>query len=381
MKNLEIISWEGLKTYANIEISCATDYAPKISVIIPVYNVERYLRECLDSVLKQSFKEIEVICVDDASTDNSLNILKDYACKDNRITVATQKNYGAAVARNVGLKLAKGEYLLIIDSDDMLEIDSLEKLYKKSKNNDLDICIFNCYYYNNKTKQKEIKPFTIDTSQIPNKEVFSWEEYAKVMYTCSPNWAWNKLFKKSFIDKHNIVFQETRHTNDTLFTCVALSMAGKISIYNERLLLYRVNQEGTLTSYGVRDKYPFDIIKVLLAIKKELIKNNRYELLRYTYRNLVVAQLIFNLNKTTNFSNYRLHFFIKYKYAKKLDILNLNQKDLITLHLKNSYRSIFDKNLSKIFIQNVFSVKNNTKKTHKVITIFGLKIKIRRRVK
>lgn len=381
MEKIKIVSYDGLKSEANIIIKNKINYIPKISIILPVYNVERYLKECLDSVLNQSFKEFEIICVDDASTDNSLNILKDYACKDNRITIATQKKYGAAVARNVGLKLAKGEYLLIIDSDDMLEVDSLDKLYKKTKNNDLDICIFNCYYYNNQTKQKEIKPWTIDISQIPNKEVFSWEEYAKVMYTCSPNWAWNKLFKKSFIDKHNIVFQETRHTNDTLFTCFALSMAERISILNERLLLYRVNQKSSLTSKGYRNRYPFEILKVLLRIKEELVKNNRYELLQYTYRNLVLGQLIFNLSKTTGFSNFMLYFSIKLFFAKKLDILNLKDEDIIFPHLKDGYALICKRKIFKEILKFIFSLKNDSRKTHKIITVLGFKLKIKRRVK
>ena len=110
-------------TEAVVLVQNKIDYTPKVSVIIPVYNVEQYLRECLNSVIKQTLKEIEIICVDDGSTDNSLDILKEYAEKDHRITIITQKNLHAGVARNAGLSIAKGEYLSFLDSDDFFELN------------------------------------------------------------------------------------------------------------------------------------------------------------------------------------------------------------------------------------------------------------------
>ena len=98
---------------------------PKISVIIPVYNAEKYLRVCLDSVVNQTLEDIEIICVNDGSTDKSSNILKEYAEKDGRIIILTQKNQGAAIARNKGISVAKGEYLSLLDCDDFFELDML----------------------------------------------------------------------------------------------------------------------------------------------------------------------------------------------------------------------------------------------------------------
>ena len=103
---------------------------PKVSVIIPVFNTEKYLTKCLDSVCNQTLSDIEIICVDDCSTDNSLNILKEYASKDNRIKlIEFKENKGAAVARNTGIIEAKGEYVGFIDSDDYVDLDFYEKLY------------------------------------------------------------------------------------------------------------------------------------------------------------------------------------------------------------------------------------------------------------
>ena len=122
----------------------------KVSVIIPVYNTENYLRECLDSVLAQTLREIEVICVDDGSTDNSLNILKEYQNKDTRIVVLTQENRSAGAARNYGLSIAKGKYLSFLDSDDFFDKELLRKAYKNAEKNNADIVVYKFKRYNEK---------------------------------------------------------------------------------------------------------------------------------------------------------------------------------------------------------------------------------------
>ena len=142
-------------TKATILIKNKIDYIPKVSVIIPVYNTEKYLRECLDSVINQSLKEIEIICVNDGSTDNSLEILKEYAAKDNRITVLTQENLYAGVARNAGMMVASGEYYHFLDSDDMVFKNCYNEIYEYSKNNNLEICIFDVEFFNIKNNMKE----------------------------------------------------------------------------------------------------------------------------------------------------------------------------------------------------------------------------------
>lgn len=123
--------------------TCTKKEPPKISVIVPVYNSEQYLRECLDSIISQSLTEIEVICVDDGSTDRSLEILKEYMKKDQRFTVVRQNNYKQSVARNTGVQLAAGEYLYFIDSDDRIDQDALRCLYRQAVKDQLDVLFFN----------------------------------------------------------------------------------------------------------------------------------------------------------------------------------------------------------------------------------------------
>ena len=142
-------------TKAKIEVQNRINYIPKVSVIIPVYNVQNYLRPCLDSVLKQTLKEIEIICVDDGSTDGSLEILKQYAAKDNRITVLKQKNLHAGVARNAGLAVARGEYLSFLDSDDFFELNMLEESYRLIRKKQADILFYQYKNFNQETQQIE----------------------------------------------------------------------------------------------------------------------------------------------------------------------------------------------------------------------------------
>ncbi|MCQ2958500.1 MAG: glycosyltransferase, partial [Candidatus Gastranaerophilales bacterium] len=114
---------------------------PEVSVIMPVYNTEKYLRECLDSIINQTLKDIEIICVDDGSKDDSGKILDEYAQKDNRIKVIHNKNQGAAPSRNQGISIAQGKYLSILDSDDIFDTNMLELLFNKAEQNDADITI------------------------------------------------------------------------------------------------------------------------------------------------------------------------------------------------------------------------------------------------
>ena len=109
---------------------------PLVSVIIPIFNVENYLKKCLKSIINQTLKDIEIICINDGSSDSSLNILNDFASSDERIIVLSQKNHGPAKSRNEGLKIAKGKYIFFVDSDDYIQDYTLEKLYENAKNND-----------------------------------------------------------------------------------------------------------------------------------------------------------------------------------------------------------------------------------------------------
>ena len=256
---------------------------PKVSVIIPVYNVEKYLRQCLDSIINQTLKEIEIICVDDGSTDKSLKILQEYKEKDNRFIILTQQNQHAGVARNNGLKIAKGKYLSFLDSDDFFELNMLEEMYNKAEKDQSDIVVCEYKSYNNVTK-KNMKHIKIDNYFV-NSSPFSFKNMPnKLCGVCNPN-PWTKLFSRKLFLDNNLQFDSTICFND--FTCVmtALAVANKISIINKPFIHYRINQKTNLTG-SVSIKYRFDTnLKIIPSLYNNLCRLNIIDLYKDWFEN------------------------------------------------------------------------------------------------
>ena len=200
----------------------------KVSVIIPVYNTENYLRACLDSVVNQTLRDIEIICVNDGSTDNSLSILKEYAQKDSRIVLINQKNAGVSAARNNAIAVAKGEYLAFLDSDDWFEPDAMEVAYSKISQDKTDVVVFawKIYYENkfcNEVNTGIIEKFLNSTNSL--------DDFIKLSAL-----VWDKLFKTEFIRKHNILFPDgITVTEDGIFCNLVQFSGAKYSYLNKCL--------------------------------------------------------------------------------------------------------------------------------------------------
>ena len=190
----------------------------KISVIVPIYNVEKFLPQCLDSLLTQTLTELEIICVNDGSPDNCSKILDDYIKKDNRIIVINKKNEGVSVARNTGIKYASGEYISFVDPDDWVEADFYQNLYKVAKESQADIVGMGfCSVKNNKKKTlhsvKEIK-----TASTP-------EEKFKIFKMPSNNYVWNKIYKKDMIIKNELFFPIGMCYEDIIWSSQAMEFS------------------------------------------------------------------------------------------------------------------------------------------------------------
>lgn len=233
-------------TTATILIQNKINYTPKVSVIIPVYNVEEYLRECLDSVVNQTLKEIEIICVDDGSTDKSLEILKEYAKKDNRITVITQKNLHAGVARNAGLAVARGEYVHFLDSDDFFELNMFEEMYNKAKKDKSDIVVCENAVYDS-LSQKVTRFVRID-DRFAEVSPFSPETFKDILFNFTNPNPWTKLFSRDLFVKYDLYFEKYTRCNDITCVCSALAVAGKISTIQKPFAIYRSNQKNNVTA-------------------------------------------------------------------------------------------------------------------------------------
>ena len=269
----------------------------KVSVIIPIYNSQDFLSECLDSILRQTLKEIEIICVNDGSNDASYSILKDYEAKDDRIKTYSQEKSNAGTARNLGLSKAKGKYLSFLDSDDFFSPDMLEKAYTKAEKDRDDIVVFAANEFDTYTKTFSRIEGSLRKYNCPDNMPFSPNDMKEYLFNSFQNWAWNKLFRKEFIERNNLLFQEISRTNDMLFTCSALVMAKRISVIDETLANYRIGMYNHLQSTIHEDPESFWIAYTETLYKlKELLGDLYYDYEK-SFLNCVLHGMRYNVSK------------------------------------------------------------------------------------
>ena len=217
---------------------------PKISIIVAVYNIEKFLPKCLDSLCLQSLNDIEIICVNDGSTDKSLDILNEYAKKDSRIKIINQKNNGVAAARNAGLSVAQGEYLQFVDGDDWINLNLCEKVYNVAQKNDSDIVMFNVAFYDNKKNCVISGKFFNSSSWTGHVDENTAHVYSDCVTIFYGNLsAANKLYRKSFIDSIGVKFPENVRFEDHLFHLESVFSSSRINILDEQLYYYRQNRK------------------------------------------------------------------------------------------------------------------------------------------
>ncbi|MEG1561080.1 MAG: glycosyltransferase [Raoultibacter sp.] len=292
---------------------------PAISIITPVYNAEAYLEQCLKSVLGQTFTDFEFLCIDDGSTDASLSLLRAYAASDARIIVETQKNAGAAAARNRALKQARGTYLAFIDADDFVKPQWLEKLHGSAVDADADIVIHPLATYDMKTETHHSLPWSCMSENFP--PVFSWRDNPDKIFSSFHNWACNKFFRTALIQENNLSFQRVAHTEDLLFTCSALIFAHRITTIDDALYSYRVGNPAS--NLSTNDRAPLDFFKAHTALKEFLEKEGIYDLVGKSYRDWTADGLSYQLSTYKNPDTYRRVF----EFAQTQGLRDLDLKD------------------------------------------------------
>lgn len=264
-----------------------------VSVIIPVYNSEKYLNECLESIQKQNLKQIEIICIDDGSTDGSGQILEERRRMDPRITVLHQKNKGAGAARNKGIACAKGEYLLFLDADDIFSADLCNTAYYQSHKYKAEVCLFGAQRYDMQTKRTEKMGWVLHEHEIP-KGVFSASDVKDRIFQITTGCPWSKLFLRKFVIRNKLRFQNLRNTNDVFFVRMACALASRItSVKGRSLVTYRYHAGTNLQSQ--KNKAPLEFYKAFVALKKELLERELYDMLEKSYVNMVLDESLFNL--------------------------------------------------------------------------------------
>lgn len=291
---------------------------PQISIVVPIYNTERYLPECLNSILNQTFSDFELILVNDGSTDNSLKIMKGFAKKDKRVKlIDIKQNFGAGAARNIGLKYVTGKYMLFVDSDDYLLPTMLEKLYNQAQKYNLDITMCLAYALDEKDK----KYLTIDDTDqklsfdyhfLDNKKTdfFSYKSFPENFFQLSRNYVWNNLIKTSLIKNNGIRFDNIKQHNDSFFVIMAKLYSKRIGYITDRLYVYRYQRRNSISDLHQEDME--SVYNTFIKVKKSLIQLGLFNKLQSSYLEWLSS---FIPSKDTIMSPVNL------KYRKKLVIL------------------------------------------------------------
>lgn len=248
-----------------------------VSVVMPVYQKEAYVEECIRSILNQTYREIELICIDDASCDKSGDILKRLADEDSRIKIITNDiNKGAAISRNIGLETAQGKYVSVLDADDFADSELIERAVLCCEQNQLDILLYDyCTYYHKSGKKAERHMPLAFREILKNKCVFSShdiEEFSFQMCTAS---GCTKLYNREFIEKNHIRFQSLSSANEALFNRLAVVCAERIGYEKACWWNYRIGIENQITNQV--NEHSLNYAKMGAALKEELIMRGLYE--------------------------------------------------------------------------------------------------------
>ncbi len=265
-----------------------------ISVIMPVYNSENYLEKTLSSLTGQTLEDIEIICINDGSTDSSAEILNKFSDKDNRIKVFDQNHAGAGGARNTGLSMASGEYVVFLDSDDFFDRTLLEKIVAKGRKIQADVLLFGAKRYDDRTGETTNAPRYLWRKLIPEQEVFSRRDMDGRLFGLTTPQPWTKAFRRDFILEQKILFQELPNSNDVRFVLTALAAAERIAVIREDLVYYRVFREGSLQNK--KDEAPLCFLEAYRAVYDELNRRRLYAEVERGFCDMVLSGCVYNLN-------------------------------------------------------------------------------------
>lgn len=319
---------------------------PEISIIIPVYNPGKFINKCLNSIIHQTFKNIEILCIDDGSTDNSLNILKEFQKNDKRIRIFSQENLGAAASRNLGIENSKGNYILFVDADDWIEEDMCEKLYNHAEHLGSDMVLFNSIehkpnnqfreriYFDNNNFKEDYKEFTFDYN------------FKKNLVMNSMLVVWSKFYSVNFLRKFDLKFSNHEIFNDVQFHIKSMLHAKKISYFPEILYHYiRLDQPSLQNTRG-STKVGLIIFDIFKEIKEYLLLNGFYsefelEFLRFILNQSEVRLDIISIDYKEEFFNILKHFILSENFSienlKKLSLKHFK----FYVHIINS-KSYFE---------------------------------------
>lgn len=265
---------------------------PKVSVIIPAYNAENYIEECLASVVAQTLADIEIIVVDDGSTDQTRSLVAKAAKEDSRISLIEQENQYAGVARNNGMERAVGDYLYFLDADDYIEPDALELMTSSAEKFGTDIVIARSEAFDMHTGNTWPIDFALNGQ--PYNSAICNSSYDSTLFQSFNGWPWDKLYKTSFVEKTGYKFQALRTSNDAFFCWCTLAAAKSVSCIDKALFHHRSNNTSSLE--GSRNKSWRCAIESIESVSNELQRLGVSEACMNSFHNWVLNYSIWTID-------------------------------------------------------------------------------------
>lgn len=347
---------------------------PKVSIIVPAYNVEKYLRQCLESVINQTLKEIEIICIDDGSPDNCGAIIDEYAQKDTRIVAIHKENGGYGSALNYGFSIAKGEYIGIVESDDWIAPNMYELLYNKAIETNSDIV--KGTFYSVLDSANDYKRINPNLPKLSKYGCFTLTQHPEILNMHTS--LWSAIYKKELIQNKIKVVEDIKPYEDLLFATEAYVLAKSICVVQEPLYYYRCDAQNS-TNNTVK-KTILNYVKQRSRVRDLLINSGCYhnDVIEY-YWKTGYQGIKFFYNKPNNKFKKEFYYLMQNLFKKaKQDKCRFKYLNSVQIQdFNNILKFSFEKYQIYSFINNIlpkiFTVKNTSK--HKILTIFGLNIK------
>lgn len=277
------------------EVSRTVNAQPKVSVVMPVYQAEAYLEQCLDSIARQTLGEFEILCVDDGSTDRSGDILRRYADGDDRFVLLREENRGAAAARNNGFDRARGEYVIFLDSDDFFDPRLLEKTVAAADAAAADIVLFDIRKFDDRTGEVLEKSRYLVPERLPKQTVFSRRDVPDLIFNLTTPAPWSRLYRTDFLRRTGLRFQEIANTDDFYFGYCTLALAGRICAVEEPLVYYRVNNGNSLDAN--RYKQISCVFAAISAVYDELNRTGVYDEVSRSFAQGILSTVRHNLDE------------------------------------------------------------------------------------
>lgn len=337
-----------------------------VSVIIPVYKKEKYLAECLKSVLNQTFMDIEVICINDCSPDASGKILQEFKNIDERVIVINNKdNLGAAYSRNIGIDMATGEYLLILDADDTFDPELIKMTYRRCKQDNLDLLLYDYDKYNNYNGSSINYSMPLPIRNRILKQIFSCQDIDKFSFQICPAGPWLKMYRREFLCENKIYFQNLSSSNDLFFGKMVLLFANRIGYIDESLVRYRNNTEYQISNNKKEGLQNF--IKAIIAVKEKMKEHGFYQknvksFNTYAFRLMMMyfydadsecvheryEQTVIACKELFDGLDIKDAFLNQHFASWLLSFMNSGVEKHLELSIDNEYRFVFEKEKEKV---------------------------------